>query len=313
MPTNPNVRFGRALKPVSILDTTKAGVQRLFHKNSQDARSANIPVGAEPVVLVAFGLREGEKVEVFNVFENFETSYVMGGEVAELSLTNTIQILPIGGVYCLRFTGSVLGELLVIAYRASAMDPEALKSIDITNPDGPQKNLPNLFLNGEYGITQTHEFVVGSVPLVFRAFGLGDTILQLYAVFDDEETQVTEDGPVTMSVSNSTLVITITGRYKFRVLGESADVILAMNPTALNYYSTGITATPDEGAPAGVTYIGTGAGIIGGPIIHTGNIALSGEVWDILDNALQVGDPISLLENDVGYIADGDVIDGGNF
>jgi hypothetical protein len=315
MPQNPNVQFGRSIKPVAIKDVQVGNIAKLYHKNSTNPRSANITVGVEPVVLVAFGLKEGETLEVRNVFGPHEIPYTMGGETAVMSLTNTVQVLPIGGIYCLYFNGT-LGDLIVIAYKQSAMDDKTLNSVALTNPDGASKNRPNMFLDGRAGVTETHEFVIGTTPWVFRAFGLQDQVLQLFAVFETEQIQVTEDEPVTMSAGNSTLVVNIAGRYKFHVLGESEDIILAANPTVLNYYNSGITATPDEGGPVGVTYIGTGGGITGGPITNTGNIALAPEVWDSLylaDSAVQPGDNVSVLVNDAGYIDNDDIIDGGNF
>lgn len=315
MPQNPNVQFGRAIKPVSVKDVQVGNIAKLYHKNSTNERSANITVGVEPVVLVAFGLKDGESLGVFNVFDALEVPYTMGGETAVMSLTNTVQVLPIGGVYCLRFDG-VLGDLVVIAYKQSAMDAKALQSVSMTNPDGATKNRPNMFMDGKAGITQTHEFVIGTTPWVFRAYGMTDQVLQLFASFESEEIQVTEDEPVTMSAGNSTLVVNIAGRYKFHVLGDSTGVILAANPTVLNYYNSGITATPDEGGVTGITYLGTGGGITGGPITSTGNIALAPEVWDLLylaDSALQPGDNVSELVNDAGYLDHDDIIDGGNF
>lgn len=314
MPANPNVRFGRSIKPLSPKDVQKGGVQKIYGKNATKARSPNITVGVEPVVLVAFGLKSGELVRVYNVFENLEVPLVVNAVDVVLSDTNTIVILPVAGVYALEFDGPELGDLLVIAYQLSAMDEKALKSVNLSNPNGPQKAKPNLFLDGSFGILETKVFTVGTIPFVFRAYELGDVVLQLYAVFDEYEVPVYENGLVTIAGPETTLIVSISGQYKFKVVGESDGVILVANPTVLNQYGTADSSNPTPGD--GVTFVGTGAGLTGGPITGSGTIALNTDSQAKLalaDSALQPGDNVGELVNNVGYIDDDDIIDGGNF
>src|SRR6478736_4642752 len=199
MAQNPNVRFGRKIGPINVKDVQKGNIQRLYTPLSTDPRSVNITVGAEPVVVAAFGLKDGETVAVHNVFENNTSPLFVYNSAVMLDATHTLHVLPISGVYCLIFDGEALGDLVVIAYKLSAMDPKTANSVDITNPNGPQQNRPNLFLDGSYGVSETRRFFVGSTPLVFRAYGLEGQVLELYSVFEDREAQVFEESPVIIS------------------------------------------------------------------------------------------------------------------
>jgi len=311
MAYNPNVRFGRRIGPIKIEDVQKGSIQRLYNSTSTDRRSSNITVGAEPVVLVAFGLKDGEYLSVNNVFGNIESPSLLDGVPIQLDTTHTLIVLSITGVYYLDFVGVALGDLTVIAYQMSMMDDKAASSVDITNPNGPQQNRPNLFLAGSPGITETHDFFVGSTPLVFRAYGLQDQAIQLYSVFDELEEPVIEGSIVSLTVNNTALVIHIAGHYKFKVEGDSTGVILVENPTVLNYLSDG-GGSGGGGTPGGgVTFIGTGAGLVGGPITSAGTIALSTSTLDALalaGSAVQPGSPISVFDNDAGYITNDDAL-----
>lgn len=238
---NVNVQFGRSIKPVSVKDVSQNKIQILYNRLSESAWSANITVGAEPVVIKAFGLLVNQKITVYNVFNNTrEKMYYNGGDFVLTNINNVI-VLAVSGVYVLN-TPDILGEIVCISYPISAMDPKAKNSVDITNPNGPQNHQPNVFFSGGAGQEYSQDVFVGSTPLVFRGYGITTQLIELYTVFDNEVfgveelMQVYEAGVgVKLDSAHSTMIVSIAGRYRFKIVGNSENIFIVSNPTPLNY------------------------------------------------------------------------------
>lgn len=262
---NAHIQFGRSIKPTQVKDVYKAGVSILYDRMSEKAVSANITVGTEPWVIKAFGLGEGEEVVVNNVFGTIREPLNYNGEAIKLTNDNNTIFLALAGIYNLE-TDVVLGNLVCIAYPLSAMEEKEKRTVALTNPNGPQKNRPNIILNNtEYSV----DFYVGSTPTVIRAYGLTDQTIQLLSFFEDSEEQVIEDGdPVEIDADNTSLLVHIAGGYRLKLVGDPSGVFVVLNPTVVNYndpfLKTGPAGPQGPPGPAG----GGGAGYL-----HTQTIA----------------------------------------
>jgi len=234
---NSAIQFGRSLRPsaLEVRETSYNQIQILFGKLSDEKWSANITVGTEPVVIKVFGFVTGQEIVVYNVFRNIREKMFYNGEPFVLTPTNNVLVLALAGVYAL-YTEAVLGAIRCIAYPLSALDKKAQQSTHIKNPNGPHSAQPNTYFDGSAGKEISQEFFVGTTPQAFRAYGVIDQVIELVQLFDGLEAQVVENGtPVQMDAAHTALVVTIAGRYKFRLVGSSLGVVVAVNPTLVNY------------------------------------------------------------------------------
>lgn len=234
MNANVNIQFGKRIKPVEIKDVYRAGVSILFDTLSQNANSANITVGAEPWVIKVFNLAIGESISVYNVFGPYEEPTFYQEQPVVLTANNNTVILPIAGIYKLK-ANALFGSLVCIAYPISALDERARKSVDVTNPNGPQSNRPNTYYDGSAGEEYSQEFTIGSRPWVFRAYGIINQEIELQNTFLGQAESVVELGNIVkIDSDNTTLMVHISGMYRFKLIGDSTGVRLVGNPAVIN-------------------------------------------------------------------------------
>lgn len=232
---NANIGFGRRIRPPKITEVQHNKTLILFHELSEVGKSANITVGAEPIVLIAFGLVPGQSITVNNVFRNLEEPMYYDGVLIELTPENNVVVLALSGIYNCTTT-DILGSIFLIAYGVSSMDEKARQSVALTNPNGPHSNLPNTYFDGSAGQVYSKEVFVGNTPVVFRAYGLDTQTIVLETLFKDQAADVYEEGQIVeLSADETTLIISIAGRYRFRMVGDSTNVVLAVNPTDVNF------------------------------------------------------------------------------
>lgn len=258
---NANIQFGRRIRPTEVTDVQFNAVQILYNELSQSSKTSNITVGAEPYILVAFGLVANQKIVVNNVFQNIDEPLYYDGSPIELTATNNIVILAVAGIYNCE-TVEPLGTFTLIGYSATAIDTKLNTSVAVTNPNGPHSQLPNTFFSGIAGITYSQDFYVGATPFVFRAYGITTQTIELEALFQDKVVTVIEDGAaVTMSAFDTTLIVSVAGRYRLKIVGSSLSVVVANNPTTINYTDPFLKKGDkgDKGAPGanGVGYTHT--------------------------------------------------------
>jgi hypothetical protein len=193
--TNPGVPFGRDLRVPSLEQRESSFNQStiLYGRHSVNPWSPNVTVGAQPYVIKAFGLQDGEELTLYNVFRTTKEKMYYGGADFVLTNTNNVLFIPLAGIYAL-YTTATLGAIRCIAYPVTALDAKARQRNDVQNPNGPQSNLPNTYFSGLAGVEFSQDFYVGSIPLVFRAYGLTTQTIQLMQRYDDDlETQVIEN------------------------------------------------------------------------------------------------------------------------
>lgn len=232
---NANIGFGRRIRPPKVTEVQHNKTHILFNALSAVKKTANITVGADPIVLVAFGIKNGESITVNNVFGKLEAPFFLDGEQIVLTPTNNMVILALSGIYNCE-TEATLGDIVLISYASSTMQDDDKETVALTNPNGPHSNLPNTYYSGASGLEYSQEFFVGTTPIVFRAYGVTNQVIYLETLFRNEKTRVMERGmPVALSAQYSTLIIHIAGRYRFRLEGDSTGAIVAVNPTTLSY------------------------------------------------------------------------------
>jgi hypothetical protein len=215
--------FGRRLQN-RVKDNKSGNINILFDSRSTSGTSKNITVGADPVIISAFGLTGDQTVKINNVFRNVSTQMFYRDEAIELSATNTVVMLAFAGVYNLE-TDAVLGGFTVIAYTDLNVDRKDLKSTEASNPAGEHEVDNNLFFDGSAGQVYSREFIVGRVPQVFRAYGLDTQTIELQAIFRDSIETVNQDNEVVgLTDESNTLVISVAGKYRLKLVGDSTGV-----------------------------------------------------------------------------------------
>lgn len=253
-----------------------------------------------PLTLQLFNATMGQTVEVKTVLGDtlVEQDYRKDGTPVVLDGTHTSVKLETSGRYRLRLLG-IEGPKV-----QSAIDYVGT-AVEIPQPSGQQANKPNLLFGGEPGQVYSPVVEIIDTAWAFTVYGIDPSAsIAVLAVFGygptyREEPVYIDGNALYLSIAYNSKTLARTGRYRFRMDGDSTGVLLVGNPTRSESESDDGTPIPPGGGTVTSVGITPGAGLTstGGPIVTAGNINI-GFTADTLaslaaaDSALQPGEAV---------------------
>jgi len=261
---NVNLPTGRR---IGLPTVDKGGTDELvlFGRYATSPVSPMLQVGSAPMVLKAYGLADGESVQVFNVYAptGATSAYSYKGYPIILTNEDSTALLPLTGNYNLRFTGAQLGNALVTATALPGKVGEANESALRS-----QLAKPNVFFGPGVTIPTSQKLQITDKPWVMRAYGLdSSTTIQIYNSTTTSTGEMLEaysrDGvDTTLSETNTSVVLEISGTYRFVLTGTQAGVLLIGNENPIVFIDPFIPQGPQgdqgpqgpQGLPGGNNY-----------------------------------------------------------
>ncbi len=251
------VRTGRPVGRALAKARQDSGSRVLIDQYSTSKYSPYFEVRDLPVVLQLFGATNGEQIRLLAVHTGavyaVAQPFLLKGKPVVLSQENSSVVLSTSG----RYRVELLGELgnAVCTYRPQQT---ADRVRDIEQPSGAQANRPNLFLDGKTPRNKSHIIEVQDVAWVFNAYGLqpGEYIetLAVYGSGPDyrEELYIHNGSAKELTAERNAISLDVSGRYRFKLVGDPEGKVLVGNPTILSTVAEGSTeGVPGPAGPRG--------------------------------------------------------------
>lgn len=253
-----SARTGRPITEAHIRDRNKFGKTVLFDASSQSNLSAYFEVRDYPVVIQLYGAVDSQYITVLTVYGNSvrEQPFLVNGQSVVLNAETNSVVLNISGRYRLELTGNLDNILCVYGPQ---MTGRVLNDL-ITPPSTAQAHRPNLFLDHGLLPSITHVIEIADEPWVFNAYGLevGEYI-EILSTFGwgstyREEIYLVDNQPLRLTNTSNSLILEVSGRYRFQLVGDPSNIVLVGNPTKQIARAVGgssLTSTDD--LPEGIT------------------------------------------------------------
>lgn len=291
---------GRLLNEPLRRKRNATGRMVLFDDHSTTDASNLFEVTDTPLVIQLFGATGSQTVSVYSVVRGLEAPFLLDGIPIELNQTVNSAVIETAGVYRVRVTQGTRLGLTCTAHKQTVDD----NPLEVPQASGVQANLPNLFMTPDGAINPTHIWEIHDKPWIFTAFGLeAGEYIETYVVYGRDTEYVEQpyqlNGlPAVLTPAITSIVLNKAGRYRFKLVGNVVGKTLVGNPTAIH-----ARGSSNEGT--GVDAVLAGLGIfVNNTNPATPIVSLSPESLisiGLADTALQPGDNISELINDVGY------------
>lgn len=190
-----------------------------------------IQLADKALAIYGYGLTESVTVAVYSVGpDGAEIPFNYNGSALTLTADNNPIVLAVSGRYKLVASGTT--PVTVLSY---PWNPDgATESKNVKQPYAAQVQRPNLLLSPTSGSLISKTLVVQDIPMVVQAYGLVDDDYIL-TTSNCPDAGVDSDVPFkyngkdyTLTVDNNTIVLDVTGRYKFYKLAEGMVTLVAM-------------------------------------------------------------------------------------
>lgn len=252
-------RTGFSVNGVRIPNQNGGAV--LFARDSESNTSHIFEVLELPLVITAFGLGVGEFIEIWTVYDSglIEEPYRVDSAAVTITPEQNTILLPHSGRYKAVFNGT-LGTLICVTRLQQIYKDNVGRLSPGNQPHGAQVNRPNLFL-GTDGNT-SHILDVLDMPMAVTAFGIEDGEEVTIEVAHNGTIPVYEPflmtGKInTLSTLTNSVVLDISGRYRFTYSGTPNAVTLVAIPNLIDTFNPygvpGPAGAPGPTGPAGPT------------------------------------------------------------
>lgn len=245
------VRTGTLIGAALTRDRNSYGKTVLLDIHSKTPYSQYFEVRDFPLVIQLYGATDGQQVTLLSAYGSKaaarEQVFLLDGVPVQLDATNNTVVVSTAGRYRVQLVGDKGTVLCVCGPQMGG----GYVSPEIPQPSGVQANRPNLFLDGNNLSATTQVIEIASTPWLFSAYGMGVgeyiEVFNTYGWGDTyrEELFRLEGTPVRLTSTINAIILSASGRYRFKLTGSLDNKLLVGNPTTARLASDG-SLTPEQ-------------------------------------------------------------------